>query len=213
MKYNFEKTLNKEAKKVYNKKKKEITKTEGRNLNTFLVLVFSVLIIIITSSSMKNSTVNNIDKKNLLNLSSQKFNAKVENVVDGDTIYVIFNNGILNDGKKYKIRLIGIDTPESKHLNKTKNTKEGIIAYEYTKKMLEGKDVIVEFDIAQTDKYGRILAYIWLNNELYNKHLLDVGYAKIMTIQPNSKYVEELKNAQKKAIKNEVGFWKTKNQK
>lgn len=213
MKYNFEKTLNKEAKKVYNKKKQEITKTEGRNLNTFLVLVFSVLIIIITSSGMQTAKVNKIKKNNSINLSSQKFSAKVEKVVDGDTVYAIFNNGVLNDGQKYKIRLIGIDTPESKHINKTKNTKEGIIAYEYTKKMLEGQNVIVEFDIAQTDKYGRFLAYIWLDNELYNKHLLDIGYAKIMTIQPNSKYVEEFKTAQEKARKNEVGFWKIKNKK
>lgn len=213
MKYNFEKTLNKEAKKVYNKKKQEITKTEGRNLNTFLVLVFSVLIIIITSSGMQTAKVNKIKKNNSINLSSQKFSAKVEKVVDGDTVYAIFNNGVLNDGQKYKIRLIGIDTPESKHINKTKNTKEGIIAYEYTKKMLEGQNVIVEFDITQTDKYGRFLAYIWLDNELYNKHLLDIGYAKIMTIQPNSKYVEEFKTAQEKARKNEVGFWKIKNKK
>lgn len=196
--------INKTSKKVYKKTTKEITKKEANLNKKILLLVISILCVLISSYT----STNNLKKeKNNNDLSFKKIPANVVRVVDGDTINVRFKEE-LNDGNIYKVRLIGIDTPESKHIDKSKNTKEGQIAYEYTKKMLEGKDIILEFDIAPKDKYGRFLAYVYLENELYNKHLLDIGYAKIMTIQPNSKYVEIFKKAQKEARENNRGFWK-----
>lgn len=196
--------INKTSKKVYKKTTKEITKKEANLNKKILLLVISILCVLISSYT----STNNLKKeKNNNDLSLKKIPANVVRVVDGDTINVRFKQE-LDDGNIYKVRLIGIDTPESKHIDKSKNTKEGQIAYEYTKKMLEGKDIILEFDIAPKDKYGRFLAYVYLENELYNKHLLDIGYAKIMTIQPNSKYVEIFKKAQKEARENNRGFWK-----
>lgn len=196
--------INKTSKKVYKKNTKEITKKEANLNKKILLLVISILCVLISSYT----STNNLKKeKNNNDLSLKKIPANVVRVVDGDTINVRFKQE-LDDGNIYKVRLIGIDTPESKHIDKSKNTKEGQIAYEYTKKMLEGKDIILEFDIAPKDKYGRFLAYVYLENELYNKHLLDIGYAKIMTIQPNSKYVEIFKKAQKEARENNRGFWK-----
>ena len=196
--------INKTSKKVYKKNTKEITKKEANLNKKILLLVISILCVLISSYT----STNNLKKeKNNNDLSFKKIPANVIRVVDGDTINVRFKEE-LDDGNIYKVRLIGIDTPESKHIDKSKNTKEGQIAYEYTKKMLEGKDIILEFDIAPKDKYGRFLAYVYLENELYNKHLLDIGYAKIMTIQPNSKYVEIFKKAQKEARENNRGFWK-----
>lgn len=196
--------INKTSKKVYKKTTKEITKKEANLNKKILLLVISILCVLI---SLYTSTNNLKKEKNNNDLSLKKIPANVVRVVDGDTINVRFKQE-LDDGNIYKVRLIGIDTPESKHIDKSKNTKEGQIAYEYTKKMLEGKDIILEFDIAPKDKYGRFLAYVYLENELYNKHLLDIGYAKIMTIQPNSKYVEIFKKAQKEARENNRGFWK-----
>ncbi len=126
---------------------------------------------------------------------------KVVRVVDGDTFVVDFN------GKEEKVRLIGVDTPESVHVDKAKNTKEGILVSDYTKSKLNGKTVKLEFDVSERDKYGRLLAYVYIDGEMYNKHLLEIGYAKIATYPPNVKYVEEFKEIQKEARENKVGLW------
>ena len=126
---------------------------------------------------------------------------KVVRVVDGDTFVVGFN------GKDEKVRLIGVDTPESVHADSSKNTKEGILVSDYTKSKLNGKTVKLEFDVQERDKYGRLLAYVYIDGEMYNKHLLEIGYAKIATYPPNVKYVEEFKEIQKEARENKVGLW------
>lgn len=125
----------------------------------------------------------------------------VVRVVDGDTIVVDFN------GKDEKVRLIGVDTPESVHADKSKNTEEGILVSDYTKSKLTGKKVKLEFDVSERDKYGRLLAYVYIDGEMYNKHLLEIGYAKIATYPPNVKYVEDFKEIQKQARENKVGLW------
>ena len=121
--------------------------------------------------------------------SSSVENGKVycDRVVDGDTIVVIL------DGKKEKVRMIGIDTPESVHPDKSRNTPMGKIASKYTKDNLEGKYVALETDVQERDKYGRILAYVYLDDKMFNKTLLEEGLAKLMTIPPNVKYADDFK--------------------
>lgn len=121
--------------------------------------------------------------------SSSVENGKVycDRVVDGDTIVVIL------DGKKEKVRMIGIDTPESVHPDKSRNTPMGKIASKYTKDNLEGKYVALETDAQERDKYGRILAYVYLDDKMFNKTLLEEGLAKLMTIPPNVKYADDFK--------------------
>lgn len=121
--------------------------------------------------------------------SSSVENGKVycDRVVDGDTIVVILN------GKKEKVRMIGIDTPESVHPDKSRNTPMGKIASKYTRDNLEGKYVRLETDVQERDKYGRILAYVYLDDKMFNKTLLEEGLAKTMTIPPNVKYVDDFK--------------------
>lgn len=106
-------------------------------------------------------------------------------VVDGDTIVVDYN------GVEEKVRLIGVDTPESVHPDQDKNTEAGIKASEYTKKALEEKQVELEFDVQQRDQYGRLLAYVWVDGVMYNKTLLKEGIANLATFPPNVKYVDE----------------------
>lgn len=127
----------------------------------------------------------------------------VVRIVDGDTIVVDFN------GENEKVRLIGIDTPESVHSNASKNTNEGKIASNYTKTMLENKKVGLEFDVQERDKYGRLLAYVYIDGEMYNKILLKEGMAKMATYPPNVKYVEDFEEIQKEARENKKGFWDT----
>lgn len=106
-------------------------------------------------------------------------------VIDGDTIVVNYN------GKEEKVRMIGVDTPESVHPDSSKNTEAGASASEYTKKNLEGKHVELEFDVQQRDQYGRLLAYVWVVGKMYNKILLEDGIANLATYPPNVKYVDE----------------------
>ncbi|NLK45021.1 MAG: hypothetical protein GX300_11590 [Tissierellia bacterium] len=127
--------------------------------------------------------------------------ARVKRVVDGDTIIVDFN------GKEERVRLIGVDTPESVHPDVAKNLPEGKVASDFTKLMLDGKEIELEFDVQERDHYGRILAYVWLDGVMHNKTLLEEGYARLATYPPNVKYVEEFTKIQEEARKNNKGFW------
>ena len=73
--------------------------------------------------------------------------------------------------------------------------------------MLEGKQVELEFDVESRDKYGRLLAYVYLDGQMYNKMLLEKGYAKIATYPPNVKYVDDFTKIQIEARENKVGLW------
>lgn len=126
---------------------------------------------------------------------------EVVRVVDGDTFVVNYN------GENEKVRLIGVDTPESVHPNDEKNTEFGDMVSIYSKEMLTGKQVALEFDVEQRDKYGRLLAYVYIDGQMYNKLLLEKGYAKLATYPPNVKYVDDFTTIQKQARENRVGLW------
>ena len=98
---------------------------------------------------------------------------------------------------RLRIRFIGVDAPESVHPDPEKNSEEGEAASEYTKEMLLDKTVYLEFDVEITDKYGRTLAYVWLDGELFNKKIIEDGHAVIMTVPPNVKYEDILEEAYK----------------
>lgn len=127
--------------------------------------------------------------------------ARVTRVVDGDTLEVQI------DGKKERVRLIGIDTPESVHPDASKNIEAGKIALEFTRSKLEGKEVELEFDVQERDQYGRLLAYIYLDGLMFNKTLLEMGYARLATYPPNVKYLDDFTKIQEEARKNNKGFW------
>lgn len=126
---------------------------------------------------------------------------KVTRVVDGDTIIVDFN------GKEERVRLIGVDTPESVHPDAAKNLPEGKLVSQFTKDKLEGKEVALEFDVQERDHYGRLLAYVWFGGETFNKILLREGYAQVATYPPNVKYVEDFTAIQNQARENKKGLW------
>lgn len=135
------------------------------------------------------------------NQENNRVSVTVTKVVDGDTIKVMY------EGKEESVRMIGVDTPESVHPDKSRNTEEGKIASNYTKAQLEGKTVELEFDVQQRDKYGRLLAYVWLGNSMYNSHLLSQGIAQMATYPPNVKYVDTFTALQKEAREKKIGFW------
>ena len=146
-----------------------------------------------STNDATNNVSNEINNKELYN---------VVRVVDGDTFIIDYK------GQEERVRLIGIDTPESVHPNKEKNTNFGNEVSNYTKKMLTGKQVALEFDVEKRDKYGRLLAYVYLDGQMYNKMLLEKGYAQVSTYPPNVKYVKNFINIQKQARARKMGIWK-----
>lgn len=147
--------------------------------------------------------------------SAQTEKATVVRVVDGDTL--VTSNA---SGQEQKIRLIGVNTPESVSSDESKNCEEGKEASAYTKSVLTpGKTVYLEYDAGRTDKYGRTLAYVWLDNStnttslyelsnhMFNAMLLATGYANTMEIEPNVKYALSFGLIKQQAENNQVGFW------
>jgi micrococcal nuclease len=120
-------------------------------------------------------------------------------VVDGDTLVV----GI--DGERVKVRMIGTDTPETKHPKKPVQY-FGREASAFTKRLLLGKDVRLEYGQRRTDRYGRVLAYVWLGDMLVNEEIIRQGYGFAYTRFPHAR-LEEFRAAEREARLAGRGLW------
>lgn len=139
----------------------------------------------------------------------------VVQIVDGDTLTIQHN------GRNEKIRLIGIDAPESSINNKTKKdaargngdidtiTKMGKEATRFVKKIMKpGDPVTIEFDKQTRDKYGRLLGYVYLSNgKMLNEEIVKAGYANLLTYPPNVRYQDRFLKAYREARENSRGLW------
>ena len=139
-------------------------------------------------------------------------NILVKRVVDGDTL-------LLENGER--VRLIGIDTPEmhdsSKLTRDARSSKQNIAAikemgqrsYQFTRNLVEGKIVSLEFDVERQDKYKRLLAYVYLKDGTFvNAEIVKQGYASLMTYPPNVKHADHFLNLYREARENKRGLWK-----
>jgi micrococcal nuclease len=135
---------------------------------------------------------------------SKKKVAFVVRVVDGDTVEIKYTNH-----RKAKVRLIGVNTPESKDVFKKHKEPFGIEAKEFTIKTLyPGRKVFIETDKDPKDMYDRTLAYIWLDNEtMYNQVLLQEGLARVYTWMPNNKYEQLFIDTESIAYESRKGIW------
>ncbi len=126
--------------------------------------------------------------------------ALVTRVIDGDTIEVEI------EGESYKVRYIGIDTPELHHPEKPVEyyAQE---AYEKNVELVEGKTVFLEKDVSETDSYGRLLRYVYVKNTFVNAYLVQQGYALVSTYPPDVKYQERFLELQREARKAGRGLW------
>ncbi len=124
----------------------------------------------------------------------------VVDVTDGDTIRVDLAAG------ETPVRLIGIDTPE-KDGPYTDEECFGEQASRYTADALGDRDVELEFDVQRTDRFGRVLAYIWLDGELFNERILLDGLAVRATFPPNVRYVDRFTEAERRARNEGAGVW------
>lgn len=123
--------------------------------------------------------------------------ARVVQVIDGDTIEVELQ------GQRHRVRYIGIDAPEDT------TTKEpfGAAATKKNRELVEGKTVLLEKDVSETDRYGRLLRYVWLGDLLVNAELVRLGYAQVTTYPPDVKYQDLLLDMQREAREAGRGLW------
>jgi micrococcal nuclease len=134
--------------------------------------------------------------------SENGYRVLVTRVIDGDTFEII------DRGKKDRVRMIGIDTPESVKPDAAVEP-YGREASCYTKKLIQGKMVRLEFDVEKRDRYGRLLAYVYLEDgTLVNAKLLEEGLAAIITVPPNVSMADTFVDIQRKAREEKKGIWK-----
>jgi micrococcal nuclease len=126
--------------------------------------------------------------------------ARVERVVDGDTIVVRL------DGRSERVRYIGVDTPES--------VKPGVrvqcfakSAAKENRRLVLGQAVRLEYDAEARDRYGRLLAYVWRGDLLVNAELVRLGYGKPLEIAPNLAHAAELRQLAAAAKRGRRGLW------
>lgn len=135
----------------------------------------------------------------------------VTRVIDGDTLE-------LESGER--LRLIGIDTAEihrsQKLLRDSRRTGQdvqtirmlGERAKEFTRQLVEKKRVSLEFDITRYDRYNRLLAYVFLKDGTFvNARIIEAGYAQLLTVPPNVKYVDLFKKLYTEARLKKKGLW------
>ncbi len=128
----------------------------------------------------------------------------VTRVVDGDTIEI--------EGGQ-KVRYIGIDTPETVDPRKPVGC-FGLESSQKNKELVEGKTVRLEKDVSETDKYGRLLRYVYLLSEstgsdeiFVNDYLVRQGFAHASTYPPDVKYQDRFVNGQQEAMSKNLGLW------
>ncbi len=130
-------------------------------------------------------------------------------MVDGDTIHAR-----LSGGRVEKIRFIGMDTPESTN----RVEPYGKEASARARKLLDGAAVFLELDLDLRDRYGRLLAYIWLRRpvradaadvraNMVNAIMVRDGYAQVATYPPNVRYVDDFLALQREARAANRGLW------
>lgn len=128
--------------------------------------------------------------------------AVVRRVIDGDTVE-------LADGRL--VRYIGIDTPEvRRRMGQTWVMDPEPYAEAATsanRRLVEGNTVRLEYDVQTHDRYGRLLAYVYVGDQMINAAMLDAGYAQVMTIPPNVKYAEQFRTIASRARAAGRGLW------
>ncbi|MEV9641904.1 thermonuclease family protein [Mammaliicoccus sciuri] len=122
--------------------------------------------------------------------------------IDGDTIKIMY------EGKEQTVRYLLIDTPETNHprLGKQPFGQEAKVR---NQELLQKGKLEIEFDIGEKyDKYGRLLAYIYIDGKSVQEQLLKEGLARVAYVYPpNTRYLDEFEKAEQHAKKSGVGIW------
>ena len=126
--------------------------------------------------------------------------AVVVKVVDGDTIHVRLSDRV------EKVRYIGVNAPEVHHPTRGEEP-GGREAAEVNRRLVDGRRVRLELDVRTRDRYGRLLAYVWLGDVMVNAELVRLGYAQVMTVPPNVRHQALFVTMQRDARAARRGLW------
>lgn len=137
-----------------------------------------------------SSDTNKEQSDKLIKAQSETF--LIEEVIDGDTV-------VLASGQK--VRFIGIDAPEFPNACFSQES------FNKNKELLEGKQVRLEKDVSEKDSYSRLLRYVYLDSLFVNDYLVRNGYAYDWAYKPDTKYEQQLADAEKEAKENNRGLW------
>jgi endonuclease YncB( thermonuclease family) len=178
---------------------------EGKKFLIFIVLLvgFSYSVVMGASNVSWQSFLDYIQgalNSSQQNISRQQgdFLVRVKRVVDGDTIEI---------ERGEKVRYIGMNTPESVKVNSPVEC-FGKEASAKNKELVEGKMVRLEKDVSNTDRYGRLLRFVYLEDGTFvNDELVREGYARVSTFPPDVKLAEQFKLAEREARENKRGLW------
>jgi len=121
----------------------------------------------------------------------------VKRIVDGDTFELEVGS---------KVRLIGVNTPE---ITNGKTEYYGQEAKQFTSDQLLGREVVLFSDVGDTDRYGRLLRYVFVepDTQMFNERLVAEGYANTMTVAPNVTYAERFVSLEREAREDGKGLW------
>ncbi|CBK74604.1 Micrococcal nuclease (thermonuclease) homologs [Butyrivibrio fibrisolvens 16/4] len=182
------------------------------------IIIIAIMIGVGVPEYLNSQNVTDLNISDSYNQESKLDKVKFVRTVDGDTIIVTDENG-----EDKRVRMIGIDTPESVAAEEERNNEYGVMASDYTKKLLEDSDTLyLEYDIDADDQYDRILAYVWLDNvddtfneenienSMVNAIIVKNGYGVAKRYEPTVSHDDSLQALMKKAIDNETGLWKYK---
>lgn len=193
---------NMQENKVQEKKyiRKKNTYRRNRILGTILFISFFVVVLTGNIVVRHKMAVDDI------------YPAEVVWVIDGDTMILRIN------GREERVRLIGVDCPESVSEVKEENTIYGKYASDFSKSELyTGMKVYITYDVEKTDQYGRELVYLWTDDEvgdlnyLYQKKIVEEGYALAVSYEPNILYAGELHQGMIRAQEELKGLWSYEN--
>lgn len=127
----------------------------------------------------------------------------VTKVVDGDTFWVADGSA-----KGLKVRLIGVDAPESRKTGRKEVEYFGRESAEFLTRLLSNRKVRLVHDVGKKDRYGRTLAYVYLEDGTFvNTELIRRGYAQVLTVPPNVRHADEFVRLQAEARRNRRGLW------
>lgn len=111
-----------------------------------------------------------------------------------------------------KVKFIGIQLEEKKNDNENDNVNETNVSNYVCELLKNAKEIKIEYEpnIEKEDRFGRIQAWVFVDDVLLQEDLINKGYAKAMYLEDNYTYTEKLKEAQKNAKENKIGIWEEK---
>ena len=179
-------------------------------------IIVAIILCVASSEFINNQNVTEIDADNTVDNQESKLDAvKFIRTVDGDTIIVEDSNG-----EHKRVRMIGIDTPESVAQEEERNNEYGIMASDYTKELLSNAGTLyLEYDVDADDQYDRILAYVWLEdvddtfnvenikNSMVNAIIVENGYGIAKKYEPTVAHDDILAELMAEAEENNIGLW------